>query len=68
MRPSESRTAPPPHGGGYTGSRISPSENLPSTHSEVRIGYREWARRNDRLGDIHSVDDRFDPDIDELMA
>ncbi len=36
--------------------------------AEGRIGYREWARRNGRLGDIHSLDDRLDHDIDELMA
>jgi hypothetical protein len=36
--------------------------------AEGRIGYREWARRNGRLGDIHSIDDRLDHDIDELMA
>jgi hypothetical protein len=36
--------------------------------AEGRIGYREWARRNGRLGDIHSLDDRYDHDIDELMA
>jgi len=36
--------------------------------AEGRIGYREWARRNGRLGDIHSIDDRYDHDIDELMA
>jgi hypothetical protein len=36
--------------------------------AEGRIGYREWARRNGRLGDIHSIDDRFDHDIDELLA
>jgi len=33
-----------------------------------RVGYREWARRNGRLGDIHSLDDRYDHDVDELMA
>jgi hypothetical protein len=33
-----------------------------------RMGYREWARRNGRLADIHSLDDRLDHDIDELMA
>jgi hypothetical protein len=33
-----------------------------------RIGYREWARRNGRLGDIHSLDDRYDHYVDELMA
>jgi len=35
---------------------------------EGRIGYREWERRNGRLGDIHSIDDRLDHDVDELMA
>jgi hypothetical protein len=38
------------------------------THPEGRKGYREWTRRNGRLGDIHGIDDRFDHDIDELMA
>jgi hypothetical protein len=32
---------------------------------EGRIGYREWARRR---GYIHSVDDRLDHDVDELLA
>jgi hypothetical protein len=36
--------------------------------AEVRIGYREWARRNSRLADIHRIDDRLDHDVDELMA
>jgi hypothetical protein len=36
--------------------------------AEGRIGYRAWARRNGRLGDIHILDDRYDHDIDELMA
>jgi hypothetical protein len=36
--------------------------------AEGRIGYREWARRNGRLGDIHSIDDRLDHDIDELLG
>jgi hypothetical protein len=36
--------------------------------AEGRIGYREWARRNGRLYDIHSLDDRLDHDVDELMA
>jgi hypothetical protein len=35
--------------------------------AEGRIGYREWARRNGRFADIHSLDDRYDHDIDELM-
>jgi hypothetical protein len=36
--------------------------------AEGRIGYREWARRSGRLEDIHSMDDRYDHDIDESMA
>ena len=36
--------------------------------AEGRIGYRERARRNGRLYDIYSLDDRYDHDIDELMA
>jgi hypothetical protein len=32
------------------------------------ISYRERARRNGRLYDIYSLDDRYDHDIDELMA
>ncbi len=39
-----------------------------ASFAEGRIGYREWARRNGRLEDIHSIDDRYDHDIDELMA
>jgi hypothetical protein len=39
-----------------------------ASFAEGRVGYREWARRNGRLGDIHSLDDRLDHDIDELMA
>ncbi len=39
-----------------------------ASFAEGRIGYREWARRSGRLGDIHSPDDRLDHDIDELMA
>ena len=32
-----------------------------------RVGYRESARRNGKLGKIHSLDDRYDHDVDELM-
>jgi hypothetical protein len=39
-----------------------------ASFAKGRIGYREWARRNGRLADIHSIDDRYDHDIDELMA
>jgi hypothetical protein len=34
-------------------------------YARVRVGA---ARRDDRLGEIHSIDDRYDHDIDELMA
>jgi len=39
-----------------------------ASFAEGRIGYREWARRNGRLYDIHSLDGRYDHDEDELMA
>jgi hypothetical protein len=39
-----------------------------ASFAKGRMGYREWARRSGRLGDIHSIDDRYDHDIDELMA
>jgi hypothetical protein len=57
--------------------RLSASASIPGRHfaagrvasfAEGRIGYREWARRNGRLGDIHSIDDRYDHDVDEIMA
>ena len=39
-----------------------------ASFAEGRIGCREWARRSGRLGDIHSIDDRYDHDVDELMG
>ena len=39
-----------------------------ASFAEGRIGCREWARRNGKLADIHSIDDRYDHDIDELLA
>jgi hypothetical protein len=39
-----------------------------ATFAEGRIGYREWAFRSGHLEDIHSIDDRYDHDVDELMA
>jgi hypothetical protein len=39
-----------------------------ASFAEGRMGYREWALRSGRLEYIHSVDDRYDRDIDELMA
>jgi hypothetical protein len=39
-----------------------------ASFAEGRIGYREWALRSGRLEYIHSIDDRYDHGIDELMA
>jgi hypothetical protein len=39
-----------------------------ASFAEGRMGYREWARRSGHLEYIHSMDDRYDHDIDELMA
>jgi hypothetical protein len=39
-----------------------------ASFAEGRMGYREWARRSGKLDGIHSIDDRYDHDIDELMA
>jgi len=39
-----------------------------TSFAEGRIGYRERTRRNGRLEEIHSLDDRLDHDIDELLA
>ena len=36
--------------------------------AEGRTGYREWACGSGRLEDVHSIEDRYDHDIDELMA
>jgi hypothetical protein len=39
-----------------------------ASFAEGRMGYREWARRSGRLEYIHSIDDLYDHDVDELMA
>jgi hypothetical protein len=39
-----------------------------ASFAEGQIGYREWTRRSGRPDYIHSIDDRYDHDIDELMA
>ena len=39
-----------------------------ASFAEGRMGYREWALRSGRLEYIHSMDDRYDHDVDELMA
>jgi hypothetical protein len=36
-----------------------------ASFADGRIGYREWARRR---WAIHSIDDRYDHDVDELMG
>ena len=43
--------------------------NKVATFREGRIGYREWAIRSGRLeGDyIHSLDDKYDRDVDEAL-
>jgi hypothetical protein len=38
-----------------------------ASFAEGRIGYREWALRSGRLEYIHSIADRYDHDVDELM-
>ena len=52
----------------YAGDPSNGSSTRVASFREGRIGYREWARRNGRLYDIHSLDDRYDHDVDELMA
>ncbi len=41
-----------------------------ATFAEGRIGYREWARRTGRLQDeyIHSLDDKYEQDVDMLVS
>jgi hypothetical protein len=39
-----------------------------ASFAEGHVGYREWVRKNGRLGDIHSLDDRYGHDVDELMG
>src|SRR5918998_2956102 len=51
----------------YAGHPSNGSSTRVASFREGRIGYREWAHRNGRLGDIHSIDDRYDHDVDELM-
>jgi hypothetical protein len=44
------------------------SERSVDPGGKRQMGYREWARRNRHLGEIHSLDDRYDHDVDEMMA
>jgi hypothetical protein len=41
------------------------SERPAAPGGERRTGHQEWARRNGKLGDIHSLDDRYDHDVDD---
>ena len=66
VQPRLSLMITPVHAASATPGIVSPL--CSETHSEERIGHREWARGNGSLGDIHSVDDRFEHHIDELMA
>jgi hypothetical protein len=56
------------HAGTVAGYGLSADVVRVASFTEGRIGYREWARRSGGLGDIHSIDDRYDHDIDELLA
>src|ERR671915_633512 len=48
----------------YDGDPSNGSSTTPvASFREGRIGYREWALRNGRLSDIHSIDDRLDHDV-----
>ena len=38
-----------------------------ASFAEGRIGYREWSRRSGRLADIHSIENCFDHNMDEVM-
>jgi len=52
----------------YAYTLISSSGARVATFCEGRIGYREWAIRSGRIESeyIHSLDDRYEHDLDEL--
>ena len=50
----------------YAGDPSNESSTRVASLREGRIGYREWATRTGRIGP--SVEDRFDHDVDELLA
>jgi hypothetical protein len=50
----------------YAGDPSNGSFMRVASFREGRIGYREWARRRGRISP--SVEDRYDHDVDELMA
>ena len=50
----------------YSGDPSNGSSTRVASFREGRIGYRLWATRTGRIGP--SVEDRYDHDVDELMA
>jgi hypothetical protein len=48
----------------YAYTLLSSGGSKVATFCEGRVGYREWARRRDEY--IHSLDDRYDHDLDEM--
>ena len=50
----------------YAGDPLNGSSTRVASFREGRIGYRLWATRSGRINP--SVEDRYDHDVDELMA
>jgi hypothetical protein len=50
----------------YSGDPANGSATRVASFREGRIGYRLWATKTGRIGP--SVEDRYDHDVDELMA
>src|SRR5215212_4502138 len=50
----------------YSGDPANGSSTRVASFREGRIGYRRWATRTGRISP--SVEDRYDHDVDELMA
>jgi hypothetical protein len=50
----------------YAGDPLNGSSTRLASFREGKIGYRLWARRSGRINP--SLDDRYDHDVDELMA
>jgi hypothetical protein len=50
----------------YSGDPSNGSSPRVASFREGRIGYRRWAMRTGRISP--SVEDRYDHDVDELMA
>jgi hypothetical protein len=50
----------------YAGDPVNGSSTRVASFREGRIGYRRWAARTGRISP--SVEDRYDHDVDELIA